>query len=783
MPYSEKVIDEIMKDNKQGLEQKEFLSLFFMSADIAFKKGIIKFSDSAFDLKNQVLQKKEITLKRVMVQEFSLRWLMHIQYDQYPNLNRPYVIGIFYFIYFILFLFILFYFYLFYFHFFKFFIFYFLYFYFFFILFYSFFLFFIFFSDKLAESILSLSSKATSKNESLVSGLFRRNIPASDLLYFEKILKETGQIDTVIEEFNGDPLGNHLFYFISYFIFYFLFLFFIFYFLIFFIFYFHFYYFLIVPSIIYKRLFMMLTEPLFPNYDLLVEIATQTSTEENYMKIWNSLPILNRNVLLQVTDLVMKCADPQFVQLTKMNLSNLSVCLTPGMMRSDKTDTLTLLTQQNNLQSLWCDLIEHIHKNKELYKEEKYVFDSSQKPNKVSQVPLVSLQSKLNITLNQTELSEEQEKIKKSIDFINEKDLKNDNSEPISLKESSSSTNDKNSKNFNSRLLKQTSEMGKFANFLQLMSAQKQKVKFMLGRDPTQEESEFLEGKIELKFSLLNEHFEQLCNLLVEKGRGVKNFFVVETPLEDTKIGLILYRGKYPLNIIRNIHVLASIFKFLVINSQEELLSDSIHQHIKGSASECKDNITKFVLEQSNITQMICLNDVLHVFSSLTSKDLPASMIATIFAKHVICGDSDEQQKINSLQYLIENYKLIFQSSVEIPKDQQNEFLSHQQNGTEENKTKHLSLQNRSTTDDKVIVNNSLITSSSHPTILISPRNKQATQNNKKEENTIEYTTTKISENTETKTEQISSKIIRTSNPEINSPNTLSPRENETANS
>ena len=127
--------------------------------------------------------------------------------------------------------------------------------------------------------------------------------------------------------------------------------------------------------------------------------------------------------------------------------------------------------------------------------------------------------------------------------------------------------------------------------------------------------------------------------------------------------------------------------------------------------------------------------------------------------------------------------KLIFQSSVEIPKDQQNEFLSHQQNGTEENKTKHLSLQNRSTTDDKVIVNNSLITSSSHPTILISPRNKQATQNNKKEENTIEYTTTKISENTETKTEQISSKIIRTSNPEINSPNTLSPRENETTNS
>lgn len=134
----------------------------------------------------------------------------------------------------------------------------------------------------LSLHILQLCDKCISEKKELsVTGLFRRSIEAEQLKLFDQELRDKGSVDHLVELFEGDPL---------------------------------------VPSIVLKRFFMLLDIPLFPDYSLCLQVgqSSEKDSSSSVLKLWESLPSINRRVALAISDLLKKCLEERISSASKM---------------------------------------------------------------------------------------------------------------------------------------------------------------------------------------------------------------------------------------------------------------------------------------------------------------------------------------------------------------------------------------------------------------------------------------------------------------------------------
>ena len=139
-----------------------------------------------------------------------------------------------------------------------------------------------------------------------------------------------------------------------------------------------------VPAVILKQFFAELPQPLFSNYEECLKVCSP----EDFEKLVLSLPLVNKNVLIHISRFVQEMTEESVRNVTKMNLSNLCLVFSPGMLRNPSTDVEILMIKQPKEQSFLRELLkwtrDNLHHKENIFSstEEREKFISSmEQPN------------------------------------------------------------------------------------------------------------------------------------------------------------------------------------------------------------------------------------------------------------------------------------------------------------------------------------------------------------------------------------------------------------------
>lgn len=93
-----------------------------------------------------------------------------------------------------------------------------------------------------------------------------------------------------------------------------------------------------VPANLLKLFFRELADPLIPSHMYDKCISNDLSTEKILDLVENQLPPLNRTVLFHLIQFLQRFNEPSVIQVTKMDVANLSMVFAPNCLRCPSSD-------------------------------------------------------------------------------------------------------------------------------------------------------------------------------------------------------------------------------------------------------------------------------------------------------------------------------------------------------------------------------------------------------------------------------------------------------------